>query len=273
MIQRFNILWLFSFIWFLLSIEEVQSQAIIGAKSAAIGNATTALYEDQWGLFSNPASISSEKISVGFFGLRYFGFPEITDVSSVINFPLLNGSSSIGFYSFGDDLYSETNINVGYKYSWKGVNAGLSIQYRHLSLGGDYGSGGALSLSIGILSKINKSIFIGAKIRNVNRGVYNFEFNDEELPQDISIGLSYKLEDKSTFYFDVLKDLRFPVSYRGGVEVEIIDDIVGRLGATFEPTTYTFGLGYRLKKWQINIAVQQHEVLGTSPGFDILVNL
>ena len=81
------------------------------------------------------------------------------------------------------------------------------------------------------------------------------------------------MEDNATFYFDILKDVRFPVSYRGGLEAEIIKDVIGRVGATYEPVTYTFGLGYSIKTWQVNLTVQQHEVLGTSPGADIILKL
>lgn len=273
MIQRFELLWVLSFLSVLLSISDALGQVIIGAKSAALGNATTALYEDTWGLFSNPATISSDEYKVGFYGLRNYGFPELTDVSSIINVPITVGDAALGFYRFGDDLYSETNFNAGYKYEFNGIHAGVSLQYRHLSLGGDYGSGGALNLSLGILSQLSRSVWLGAKLRNINRAKYNFEFYDEELPQDMSIGLMYKLEEKAILLFDVLKDARFPTTYRGGVEVEILDKIIGRFGATYEPITYTFGFGYSVEDWQVNLSIQQHEILGVSPGADIIFKL
>ena len=271
MIQRYKILWAVCFISLATVNEIARAQAIIGAKNAALGNATTSMYENEWGLFSNPASIFSEEPTIGFYGLRHFGFPELTDISSILNMPILGGYSAIGLYRFGDNLYSETNINLGYKYNWQKLHGGVSFQYRHLKLGGSYGSGGALMMNIGILTQIGQSIWLGANIRNINRASYNFEFNDEELPQDMSIGISYKLEQKAVLVFDVLKDVRFPLTYRGGIEIEIIEHIVGRVGATYEPINYTFGLGYTSKKWQVNMVVQQHEILGSSPGADIIL--
>ncbi len=273
MIQRFEILFVVSLVCALLLFSDASAQSTIGAKGAALGNATTALYEDSWGLFSNPSTISSNGLIVGFYGLQYYGFPEITDISSIISIPLLGGHSAIGFYRYGDDLYAETNINTGFKYEFQGIHAGASLQYRHVSFGGNYGSGGAINISLGLLAEINESLWFGAKIRNINRAQYSFEFNDEELPQDISIGLMYNLEQKATFVFDVIKDVRFPVAYRGGLEVEIIDNFIGRIGATYEPITYTFGFGYKMKGWQFNVAIQQHEILGISPGADIILDL
>ena len=57
MIQRYKILWAVCFISLATVNEIARAQAIIGAKNAALGNATTSMYENEWGLFSNPASI------------------------------------------------------------------------------------------------------------------------------------------------------------------------------------------------------------------------
>ena len=174
MIQRNKILWAACLLGIVLFPNFANAQAVIGARGVALGNATTALYDYKWGLFSNPATIHSENFDVGFYGLRYYGFPELTDISTIGIASLTIGTAAIGFYRYGDDLYSETNINAGLKASWQFIDAGVSLQYRHISLGGDYGSGGALSLSIGLLSKLSESLSIGAKAQNINRASYNF---------------------------------------------------------------------------------------------------
>ena len=72
---------------------------------------------------------------------------------------------------------------------------------------------------------------------------------------------------------DVVKDVRFPVSYRGGIEVNIIQELKGRVGITTEPITYSFGLGYAKDFWEINFAIQHHQLLGLSPGLDLIFKL
>lgn len=273
MIQRYLIQWVFSFLIVLGLQIPLAAQVNIGARNAALGMATTALYENNWGLFSNPASLHADALELGFFGFQNYGFPELTDISANLVAPVPGGASAIGFYRFGDDLYSETNINLAYKYSFNGVHAGASVEYRHLSLSEAYGSGGAVSFTVGLITEITGALNFGAKIRNFNRGSYAFEYNDEELPQDVSIGAFYQLEESALLIFDVIKDVRFPTNYRGGIEIEIVDSLVGRVGATYDPVIYTFGIGYSKIRWQINIAVQQHEVLGTSPGADIILKL
>ncbi|MDZ7683242.1 MAG: hypothetical protein U5J63_16440 [Fodinibius sp.] len=75
----------------------------------------------------------------------------------------------------------------------------------------------------------------------------------------MSIGLSYQLSDIALFTTDVVKDVQFPISYRGGVEVTIIEELVGRAGITTEPQTFSAGFGYAGSFWKANVAVQRHE--------------
>ncbi|MDZ7657666.1 hypothetical protein [Fodinibius sp.] len=93
-------------------------------------------------------------------------------------------------------------------------------------------------------------------------------------PRELSIGLSYQLSDIALFTSDVVKDVQFPISYRGGVEVSVVENLVGRAGITVEPLTFSGGLGYLAKFWAVNIAVQRHEyrALGYSPAIDFKIS-
>lgn len=262
-------------ILFLLAgfIPSVNAQVAIGARGVALGNATTAMNDYEWALFSNPASLSTDQKKVGFYGLRYYGLAELTDIASVISIPSLFGVGAIGMHRYGGDLYSETRIRAAYKNAWEMIHLGIVLNYNHINFGGNYGSGGAVTLDVGLAAKVTDNLWFGAKTVNVNRGSYHFEAYDEVLYQDLSIGLSYQLAEKALFSLDMVKDVRFPVSWRGGIEMEVIDKLAGRVGVTTEPVSYSFGFGYDLDFWSINLAVQQHESLGTSPGLDIILKL
>ena len=250
-----------------------QAQVGIGARGIALGNATTALENYEWAIYGNPALLSSTQKSIGFYGLRYYGLAEITDISATLSVPTNWGVAALAFHRYGGDIYSETRIRVGYKNEWERFNMGLLVNYNHLSFGGDYGSGGALTVDVGIAAQLSENLWLGAKSVNITQSVYQFQGYDEGLYQDLSIGMSYHLAEKALFSVDLVKDVRFPVSWRGGVEIEIVEALVGRVGVSTEPITYSYGLGYAREAWSINLAVQQHEVLGTSPGLDIILRL
>lgn len=250
------------------------AQVAIGARGVALGNATTAVNNYEWALFSNPALLSVDKKKMGFYALRYYGIAELTDISSFFSLPTKVGVAAVGLHRYGGDSYSETRIRAAYKNAWKLFHVGVLVNYNHITFGGgEYGSGGALTMDIGVAAQLSSNLWLGAKAANTNQGSYQFEAYDEALYQDLSLGLSYQLADKALFSLDMVKDVRFPVSWRGGIEMQVVDRLVGRVGITTEPVTYSFGLGYELDVWSINLAMQQHRELGASPGLDITLKL
>ncbi|RNC86081.1 MAG: hypothetical protein ED557_04730 [Balneola sp.] len=251
----------------------VSAQTTMGAREISLGQATSALKESNWAIFGNPALLSSSSSTVGFYGLRNYGFAEITDMAAFGSLPTSVGIGALGFHRYGDNLFSETRIKLGYKNEWELLHFGVTLNYNHISFGGVYGSGGAISMDVGLASQITEQLWIGAKATNLNRSSYEFSTDEEDLATDLSIGFSYNLEEQALLVVDVVKDVRFPVSYRGGLEVTIVEGFLGRAGITTEPLTYSFGFGYGKDFWEINVAVQQHYALGLSPGFDILINL
>lgn len=245
------------------------AQLSMGARGLGMGQATTALPGYDWSLFSNPALSANEDIAIGFYGLRNYGFSELTDMSALASIPTKLGVTSVGFHRYGDNIFNETRLRVGYKNEWQMLHFGLAGNYNHISFGGDYGSGGAIGVDVGVAAEITNNLWIGAKTININRASYNGI--GEDLPRETAIGFSYALNDLALFAFDVVKDVSFPVAYRGGVEVKVIENLKGRVGITTGPLTYSLGFGYGGMQWDINFAVQKHEVLGFSPGLDFMI--
>jgi hypothetical protein len=247
------------------------SQLIMGAKGLGMGQAATALPGYDWSLFSNPALLNGNDTSVGFYGLRNYGFAEITDMSAMASMPTGYGVAALGFHRYGDNLFNETRIRLGYKNEWQMLHFGLVANYNHISFGANYGSGGALGLDVGIAAEITDDLWVGARSTNVNRPEYQYQSMNEYLPREISIGLSYGLNELAILAFDMVKDVRFPASYRGGLEISVIENLKGRIGVTTEPLSYSMGFGYGMDQWDINFAVQKHELLGFSPGIDFMI--
>lgn len=268
---RFGILPL-AFITAILTVWPVSlvyGQTAMGAREVGLGQTGTALYGSLWSVFANPAAIDQNHHTVSFFGIRYYGFSNLTDVAFVANIPVKTGVVGAGAYRYGDDLFSESRLRLAYKNAFEGFHYGMVISYNHVAIGGGYGSAGALGIDAGVAASIAERLWIGARATNINRPV--FGSTDEELPRELSIGLSYMLSDVALFISDVVKDVRFPLSWRGGVEMTIIERLRGRAGVTTGPRTFSLGMGYGSPSWSVNIVVQQHEnpVLGLSPGFDL----
>ncbi|MEQ8523456.1 hypothetical protein [Gracilimonas sp.] len=247
----------------------VYGQLSMGARGLGMGQANLALPQYDWALFSNPALLNNEDISVGFYGLRNYGFAELTDMSAIASVPTRLGVTSVGFHRYGANLFNETRLRLGYKNDWRMLHFGIVGNYSHISFGGDYGSGGAIGIDVGVAAKVSNNLWVGAKTVNINRSSYRGI--NEDLPRETGIGFSYELNELALFAFDVVKDVNFPVAYRSGIEIKVIENLKGRVGITTEPLTYSLGFGYGREQWDVNFAVQKHELLGFSPGLDFMI--
>lgn len=245
------------------------AQAIMGARELSLGQATTVLSNTRWAVFSNPAMMSAGERSASFYAVRYFGLTEISDIAVALNYPTHIGVIGAGAHRYGFDLFNKSRFRLGYKNSFKGFHFGVVVNYSHVSQGGGYGSAGAVGIDVGLAALVVSGLWIGAKATNINQPKYG-SLNDEKLPRDLSIGLCYQLSDVALFTTDVVKDVDFPISYRGGIEVKVIGNLVGRAGITTKPQTFSAGFGYRGSFWDANVAVQRHEnhILGYSPAID-----
>lgn len=248
----------------------MRAQAVMGARENALGQAVSALPGSRWSVFGNPAMLDEEVRSAAFFGIRNYGFAELTDKAAAVTFPVPIGVLGAGVHRYGYDLFSETRVRLSYKSSYGGFHYGLTLNYSHVSQGGGYGSAGALGIDAGIAASLSGRLWIGARATNVNLPEYRD--SGERLPGELGIGFSYRLSEVALFLAETVKDVRFPLSFRGGVEVTVLGNCTGRIGITTGPVTYSAGLGVGSARWRINLAVRNHADLGISPGLDLTLN-
>ncbi|MCH8567180.1 MAG: hypothetical protein LAT67_02900 [Balneolales bacterium] len=247
---------------------QASAQLVLGARGTAMGQAVTGMQSDAWSLFSNPALMPSTGNEVSFYAIRYFGLSEITDVAAAGYYNHNWGTFSGGVHSYGDNLYRESRFRVAYTNSLAGFNAGIVLNYTHFSIEGS-GSAGTPLIDIGIAYAITDELWLGSKATNITRSAIGQD--RQELARELSVGASYRLADRGTISADVVKDVRFPVSYRGGIEVRVYENLYFRGGITTEPITYSVGMGYSIAAYGINLVAQQHYVLGWNPGLDFTI--
>ena len=93
----------------------------------------------------------------------------------------------------------------------------------------------------------------------------------EEFERTLSFGLSYFPVPRFRLLADAVKDVRFPLSLRAGLEVIPVQALALRAGFTTEPARFTTGVGVRLSSLAADVAAERHEVLGWSPAFSLSV--
>lgn len=242
------------------------AQAAVGARSLAMGQTATAQAYDNWAIFGNPSLMKTDIYTFSFYGMRYAGFTELTDLAAAITLNTGFGIIGAGLHRYGFELFNESRFRLGYSSNLERFYYGLAVNYNHISQGGNYGSAGAIGLDIGLNAELGSRLILAAKTTNLNRPTY--ADSDEELYRDLAVGLSYHIDRQFNMIIELVKDVRFPISIRSGIEVFLIPSLCMRAGITFEPVTWSLGIGFKTEVISVNIAIQHHDVLGLSPGLD-----
>jgi hypothetical protein len=252
-------------------ILKAEAQSVMGAKSISMGQTGVALPESEWSIFNNTALLSTERNTVSFYGFRYVGMTEITDIAAAATIQTKAGTIGAGVHRYGFNLFHENRFLLAYKNSQDRFHYGLSVAYIHVFQGEDYGSAGAFGLDLGIAAEIAGSLWMGARATNINQPAYGD--TDEELPRELAAGLSYHPSSSAQITTEIVKDIHFPLSFRTGLEFEVFTSFFTRAGISTKPSTYSFGFGYDTERWAVNFALQQHNPLGMSPALDLSIRI
>ena len=238
-----------------------------GARSAALGGAATALEGDAWGE-ANPATWATlSGRAVSFFATEAFGLDALRLGAVQYVEPTRIGAFAVGVRTFGFEQYRETHGALGYARSFafdsvRTLSVGGSVTYEQLAIEG-FGSAGAVALSVGWLARVLPDVLVGFHATNLNRAELA---GREALPRTFALGAAYRPVPSLQVLLDAYKDVDFPVSIRGGLEVLPVPALALRAGVATQPTRFTAGAGVRLGWIAADVAAERHEALGWTPG-------
>lgn len=249
---------------------KAQTHPQAGARSYGLANTSLCL-NDVWSVYNNPGALGElEQTSIGLAAENRFLMKELSGQSLAFGFHTeKSGNFGLSFQQYGYSLYREMNGGLAYGMKlFDQFSAGVSINYHGIFLAENYGSKSTVSASLGILYKPLKNLQLGMRVQNLNR-TRLAEFNDERLPTNLSLGMFYQLSKKVGCTLEAEKDLIHPLNIKGAVEIQAHEILALRLGANSYPFITTFGLGLKLKSFQLDAAAQWHTVLGLNPSFGL----
>lgn len=232
----------------------------LGGRSAAIGGASVA-NSDAWSLFNNVGSIGAIDQSSGFLTYQNrFNISAFQVVGAGYTHHSSFGNVGLGVYRFGDDLFNQQKLSVGFGNTIDKVSLGLSvnlIQYHVETIG----TTKAFVIGFGGLVQLLEGLSLGAHVYNLNQANIT---NDLSVPTVIKTGLSYQLGTSVLVNLEIQKDLDFAETLKAGIEYELIKNAWIRTGVSSNPTKAAFGAGFRWKKSMIDYAFNDQSVLGAT---------
>ncbi len=241
----------------------------IGGRATGMGN-TGLCIADVWAIRFNQAALA--EVSSVSFGAAYesrFLLKSLGVQSLAVAIPVKRGTFGLNYTGTGDKLYNESKIGLGYgmKLSEK-VNLGIRLNYHSLRLGNNYGRTQNLTFELSVLAKPTNNIQIGFHLFNPSQTKLN-EYQNEEIPAIINLGMSYKFSEKVCGNIEIEKDIERPFSIKLGVEYFPADNKFIRAGIITNPSMPTIGFGLVKGEFKIDFSSAFHPILGITPSLGL----
>ena len=244
----------------------------LGARAVALNGAFTSLSNNSLAVFYNPAGLGQMKyrdFSV-FYSPAPFGLSDLSTAAFTFAEPLKYGVFGAALRSYGFDLYKETSVMLSYGNGYKNkLFYGLNLNLYHLNIL-NYGSASSFGVDVGAMAYINKYLRWGFFGKNITGSTIGE--SKEKIAQVYRTGLNYKPLNEVGLMLEIEKDVKYPVSVRAGFEYSLMDYVDLRAGVGNEPTSFTGGIGFNYKIFQLDYALYKSQDLGITHQGSITVN-
>ncbi|MGK7396326.1 MAG: hypothetical protein ACNS62_17245 [Candidatus Cyclobacteriaceae bacterium M3_2C_046] len=232
-----------------------------GSRSLGTGNSSVAI-TDAWSMFNNIAGISFLEKTTGIISYHKHNHANAFDRMAVgVGLPTSYGNLCINAFRFGDNVYNEHKIGIGYSHQIDFVSLGIQVNRLQYMIEG-FGNKAVLALEMGGIIKINPQLFWGAHIFNLNQVKLTDDL--EPVPTRLRTGFSYFPAKALIINLEIDKDLAYTPQVKGGFEYTIIQEFLMRGGVSTAPYVNYFGLGFKPRFMSIDYALMNHRQTGLS---------
>lgn len=249
-----------------------------GSRTAAMGRSSVAI-SDFWSAHNNQAGIASfTKPAIGIYYENSFLLNDLSTKCIAGIIPVKYGVFAATYSHFGYSLYSNQKMGLTYARAFGSkLRVGLQLDYIITSIGnnpaspaGRYGSKGNITFELGVQTDITDKLTIGAWVFNpflVNLA----EYDDESLPAVYRIGIGWHISDVFLSTIEAEKNTAIdPIVIRGGLEYIVNNRFFFRTGFSTNKEIFSFGTGFMIKGFALNISAVMHESMGFSPQSSLI---
>ncbi|GAA3943304.1 hypothetical protein [Hymenobacter algoricola] len=249
---------------------------IRGARAAALGNASVAL-PDGWAMGNNVAGLG--QLTEAFVGV----YAENRYLSRALNTAVLtaaaplgglrdgkarNGVAGVEVQRFGDKLYSEQRIGLGYGYRGGLFSIGARVDMLQVSIEG-LGSRRSMMASVGGQAEVvPKRLYFGAYLYNLNQARLA-KYDDERVPTVLKAGFSYQPATKVLLNVETEKAIDQSADFKGGLEYQAVEALAVRAGFSSLTQQTTGGIGLRAGQLRVDYAAAWQSRLGLSQHLSV----
>jgi hypothetical protein len=233
----------------------------MGARSHAMANASSCL-DDEWSLFNNPAGLSGvEKAIVAVAYAITPALPGSDRMAASGSLPALGGTVSAGMFRFGDDLYSEQVLRVGYGQRLGLAALGISVSLIQYNASG-FGTLWVPGVTLGGIAELTPWMKVGAYVVNPNQPVISHD-QGERLPTRFTAGIAIIPNERVMAVIEVEKDLEYDASWKAAIDYRPLGRFHFRMGCGLVPEHFSVGVGFRSSRIRLDYALDYSAFVGT----------
>jgi len=249
------------------SVYSQQGDYNLGARATGMGSATTAL-SDNFSSFNNIGGLASiEQSSIVFTLKNLYAVDGLYIIGAAYNLKYTQGAIVLSFYRFGDHLFNEHKIGLGFSHKISFVSLGVQVNYQQYAVK-SYGTVGAFVFEFGGVANILPEISVGAYIFNPTMATIGND-QKEPLPIIVKVAVAYHPERKTTIICETQQEVNFTTRIKIGLEYILKEKIPLRTGIIFWPARYSCGFGIHIRKFQLDYATSIDSQLGMTNQFSI----
>lgn len=244
----------------------------IGARAIGLNGAFTSVANSSLAVFYNPSGLGQIKfreVSV-FYNPSVLGLSEISTAALSYAEPLKIGTLGLGIKTYGFDLYRETNVIFSYGNNFSNrIFYGINFNFYNLKIQ-NYNSASTCGADLGVIVYTTNFLKWGFAAKNFTGALIGS--TKQKIAQTYKTG--FTVQPRSDFYLtlEIEKDVRYPLSFKSGLEYTINDFIDLRTGIGTQPTSFSGGIGINYNLLQIDFAISNYRDLGMTNQGSVTIN-
>lgn len=235
-----------------------------------MGNLSACL-SDAWAMTNNIGGLAEIKhVTASATYQAVPSFKAFDRMAVVFAMPVAGGAGGASAFRFGDDLYNEHVLSLGYANTFGLASLGLKanyIQYRAEGLT----TRTALTFSFGGLARLTPNLLFGACVININQPTINTT-TSEKIPTALLAGIAFRPSDKVIASTEIEKEIEQTPTIKAGLEYRIFNKVALRTGFNFRPESGFAGFGLKFPRIHADYALQLNHVLGLTHQATITCN-
>jgi len=232
----------------------------MGARAEAMGNASACI-EDVWSINNNIAGLAKTRVAST--GFSFHAIPSASffnRMAAVFAFPIKAGAAGAGVFRFGDALYNEHVLSLGFAHTFGLASLGAKLNYLQYHASG-LGAYTAVTVSFGGIATLTPNLLFGAHIQNINQPVIN-PMTEEHAATKVYAGMSFLPSSRLTLAAELEKDLEHHATIKSGLDYQAFNKVSFRTGMNLHPESAFFGFGLKNVKLQADYSLQLNYTLG-----------